>query len=367
MSDAAAATPRPTATDGAPPTPAAAPRRVAPVRIGARLSQTTPRPPTRHVAAGFLDDDAEDADAAAAAAAAAAGPRGRGPSSGPAPPSKRLKRATSAAAFLAPTPPATTASLARASRPAAAIAPIPPPPPPPPPSSSPSAAAPAAVSILQRGAVPGLRALPDDTARYRHDLQSRPATTPMADYAAVPVAEFGIALLRGMGWTPPAGAAAPAASAPPRAVVARPPRLGIGASLAPPPPPPPPRAVVTTPPTAAAAAAASAPRPAATSPAPSRAAPHGSDAPPASRRQASRDGRAADRPRGSSPPSASVSTAVPPDGTRVRITRGRYRDRRGRVVGPGTRHADGWAVKVQCEGDPADGLVKVWADQVHPL
>lgn len=40
----------------------------------------------------------------------------------------------------------------------------------------------------------------DETSSFRTDVDSRPEPASLADYAAVPVEEFGAALLRGMGW-----------------------------------------------------------------------------------------------------------------------------------------------------------------------
>ena len=52
---------------------------------------------------------------------------------------------------------------------------------------------------LSRGVIPLIEAASDDIS-FRADVLSRPDSASLDDYAAVPVEEFGAALLRGMGW-----------------------------------------------------------------------------------------------------------------------------------------------------------------------
>lgn len=74
----------------------------------------------------------------------------------------------------------------------------------------------------------------DEADRFRADVDSRPPPASLEDYAAVPVEEFGAAILRGLGWkdgeaTDKRGQAAAA----PREVKRRPALLGIGAKETP--------------------------------------------------------------------------------------------------------------------------------------
>ena len=73
--------------------------------------------------------------------------------------------------------------------------------------------------------------------RFKADVASRPDVATLDDYAAVPVEEFGAALLRGMGWREgePVGKRRSGATAPdkPRIVERRPALLGIGAKEVP--------------------------------------------------------------------------------------------------------------------------------------
>lgn len=87
--------------------------------------------------------------------------------------------------------------------------------------------------ILQQNAVPGLDKLADVKDKYRHDISLRPDALDVHSeaYAAVPIEEFGAAMLRGMGWKGPAGEDEDADAAAPK------PRhklLGLGATMRPP-------------------------------------------------------------------------------------------------------------------------------------
>ena len=80
--------------------------------------------------------------------------------------------------------------------------------------------------LVSRGATSGVS---EDVA-FRTDISSRPDSASLADYAAVPVEEFGAALLRGMGWKEGdvVGKRKDTISKP-RVVERRPALLGIGA------------------------------------------------------------------------------------------------------------------------------------------
>ena len=54
--------------------------------------------------------------------------------------------------------------------------------------------------LLARNQPPGIESLSSEEAKFKYDLQMRPEESTLADYAAVPVEDFGQALLRGMGW-----------------------------------------------------------------------------------------------------------------------------------------------------------------------
>ncbi|KAI5295439.1 hypothetical protein KEM52_001384 [Ascosphaera acerosa] len=84
----------------------------------------------------------------------------------------------------------------------------------------------------------------DETRSFREDVASRPDPASLASYEAVPVEEFGAALLRGMGWKEgqavgkssygsPAPDAKAAAAVKPRVLERRPGFLGIGAKAIP--------------------------------------------------------------------------------------------------------------------------------------
>lgn len=79
-----------------------------------------------------------------------------------------------------------------------------------------------------------LDAYTDEADRFRADVDSRPPPASLADYAAVPVEEFGAAILRGLGWKEgePIDKRGQAAAAP-REVKRRPALLGIGAKETP--------------------------------------------------------------------------------------------------------------------------------------
>lgn len=70
----------------------------------------------------------------------------------------------------------------------------------------------------------------DETDAYRQDVLTRPDEATLDDYDRVPVAEFGAALLRGMGWKPGTAASRTRTGpAEPWLPTARPALLGIGA------------------------------------------------------------------------------------------------------------------------------------------
>ncbi|KAI9681637.1 MAG: hypothetical protein M1829_000836 [Trizodia sp. TS-e1964] len=70
-----------------------------------------------------------------------------------------------------------------------------------------------------------------ETAAFKLDIASRPDSASLEQYAAVPVEEFGAALLRGMGWTEGSavGKRRDQVNSKPRVVARRPAFLGIGA------------------------------------------------------------------------------------------------------------------------------------------
>ena len=77
-----------------------------------------------------------------------------------------------------------------------------------------------------------------EDGRFRADVASRPESASLADYAAVPIEEFGAACLRGMGWTEGSTIGkrrdlAGGANTKPREVQRRPALLGIGAKETP--------------------------------------------------------------------------------------------------------------------------------------
>lgn len=75
----------------------------------------------------------------------------------------------------------------------------------------------------------------NDANRFRADVDSRPPPASLADYAAVPIEEFGAAILRGLGWKEgdAAGKSGQAATPVPREVKRRPAFLGLGAKETP--------------------------------------------------------------------------------------------------------------------------------------
>lgn len=83
--------------------------------------------------------------------------------------------------------------------------------------------------ILQQNAVPGLTDITDAKEKYLHDMALRPDNVDEDDYNAVPIEDFGAAMLRGMGWVEGKGSdMAPILHKP------RPNLLGLGAKPAPP-------------------------------------------------------------------------------------------------------------------------------------
>ncbi|GJN94575.1 hypothetical protein Rhopal_007658-T1 [Rhodotorula paludigena] len=71
----------------------------------------------------------------------------------------------------------------------------------------------------------------DEGAAFKRDLESRPDEASLDDYARVPVGQFGLAMLRGMGWQPGQAASRSGRTGPVEAHVpsSRPALLGIGA------------------------------------------------------------------------------------------------------------------------------------------
>ena len=55
--------------------------------------------------------------------------------------------------------------------------------------------------MLVRNRIPGIEKIEDEEDRFRFDVSCRPEASPEG-YDRVPVAEYGVALLRGMGWAP---------------------------------------------------------------------------------------------------------------------------------------------------------------------
>ena len=75
---------------------------------------------------------------------------------------------------------------------------------------------------------------PTEEESFRHDVASRPDPSSLSDYAAVPVEEFGEALLRGMGWKEgEVLGRKKGLAAPPKDLQRRPALLGIGAKKVP--------------------------------------------------------------------------------------------------------------------------------------
>ncbi|KAJ3387275.1 hypothetical protein HDU84_000924 [Entophlyctis sp. JEL0112] len=54
--------------------------------------------------------------------------------------------------------------------------------------------------ILQQNAVPGISDIDDPKEKYLHDVRMRPDEATLEDFELVPIEEFGIAMLRGMGY-----------------------------------------------------------------------------------------------------------------------------------------------------------------------
>ena len=98
----------------------------------------------------------------------------------------------------------------------------------------PSAEDKAAVEATNGHSLDDIDAYTDEADRFRADVDSRPPPASLADYAAVPVEEFGAAILRGLGWKDgeaidKRGQTAAAS----REVKRRPALLGIGAKETP--------------------------------------------------------------------------------------------------------------------------------------
>ncbi|TPX71952.1 hypothetical protein CcCBS67573_g06034 [Chytriomyces confervae] len=63
-----------------------------------------------------------------------------------------------------------------------------------------SQARPEIVPILQQNAVPGIQNLTDPKEKYLYDVSLRPDEATIQDFEDVPIEDFGIAMLRGMGY-----------------------------------------------------------------------------------------------------------------------------------------------------------------------
>lgn len=92
--------------------------------------------------------------------------------------------------------------------------------------------------LLEQNMIPGIMDVDGEDAKFKHDLGHRAEDLSARSkaYVDVPVAEFGAALLRGMGWTGPDGdGGAGAAGSPlPTDIEPRHHRLGLGAQPKPP-------------------------------------------------------------------------------------------------------------------------------------
>ncbi|KAF8069698.1 gpkow [Scenedesmus sp. PABB004] len=76
----------------------------------------------------------------------------------------------------------------------------------------------------------------DEAAQLKADLEALPDAADLEDYEALPVEEFGKALLRGLGWAEGEGVGRTRQVVEPKQAVRRPDRLGLGANPAAPPP-----------------------------------------------------------------------------------------------------------------------------------
>ncbi|KAJ3016796.1 UNVERIFIED_CONTAM: hypothetical protein HDU68_012019 [Siphonaria sp. JEL0065] len=63
-----------------------------------------------------------------------------------------------------------------------------------------TATKPNVVPILQQNAVPGIRDITDPKEKYKYDMSLRPDEATLEDFETVPIEDFGIAMLRGMGY-----------------------------------------------------------------------------------------------------------------------------------------------------------------------
>ncbi|KAI9329090.1 hypothetical protein BDR26DRAFT_1011958 [Obelidium mucronatum] len=61
---------------------------------------------------------------------------------------------------------------------------------------------PAVVPILQQNAVPGIRDIADPKEKYKYDMSLRPDEATLEDFEAVPIEDFGLAMLAGDGPRP---------------------------------------------------------------------------------------------------------------------------------------------------------------------
>ncbi|KAI8616865.1 DExH-box splicing factor binding site-domain-containing protein [Chytriomyces sp. MP71] len=59
---------------------------------------------------------------------------------------------------------------------------------------------PEVLPILQQNAVPGIRAIQDPKEKYLFDVSLRPEEATLQDFEEVPIEDFGLAMLRGMGY-----------------------------------------------------------------------------------------------------------------------------------------------------------------------
>ncbi|CAM9264806.1 unnamed protein product, partial [Choristocarpus tenellus] len=91
-------------------------------------------------------------------------------------------------------------------------------------------------TLLAQSMIPGITELKGEDAKFKHDLKHRANDIDVKSdaYRAVPVAEFGAALLRGMGWTGPSSEDQDAGSELFGQVEPRHFRLGLGAQPRPP-------------------------------------------------------------------------------------------------------------------------------------
>ena len=100
------------------------------------------------------------------------------------------------------------------------------------------------IPLMKMNQPPGLEDITDEKEKFKRDMEMRPEECTLEDYDAVPVEDFGAAMLRGMGWTEgkPIGKNQNGL-AQPITYVARHDRLGLGAAPKPALDEPPPRRI----------------------------------------------------------------------------------------------------------------------------